>query len=135
MARAKSKITPLRAALVMTTVVIVAIGLVLFLLRPWAADEVRQDASFEGVITVSGTTLCLPHRDTSGPQTLECAIGLKDAEGRHYALSDTDPTYKNTGSIPMNTQVVVTGTLKTVPDEKYATVGTIAVTSVTLSAN
>ncbi|MBX4189423.1 hypothetical protein KW785_02405 [Candidatus Parcubacteria bacterium] len=37
-------------------------------------------------ITVEGTWECLPHKDTSGPQTLECAFGLKTDKGLHYAL-------------------------------------------------
>lgn len=36
--------------------------------------------------TLTGTYVCLPHRDTSGPQTMECAFGLKTASGEHYAL-------------------------------------------------
>lgn len=37
-------------------------------------------------VTLSGTSVCLPHRDASGPQTMECAFGLKAADGTHYAL-------------------------------------------------
>lgn len=36
--------------------------------------------------TLKGEYTCLPHRDTSGPQTMECALGLKMAEGVYYAL-------------------------------------------------
>ena len=51
------------------------------------------DAGNEGVttpperITIEGQYECLPHRDTSGPQTLECATGLLGEDGKHYALS------------------------------------------------
>ena len=39
-------------------------------------------------ITVEGVWECLPHRDTSGPQTMECAFGVKsDGAGLHYAIS------------------------------------------------
>jgi hypothetical protein len=38
-------------------------------------------------ITVSGLWECLPHKDTSGPQTTECAFGIaKDQSDGHYAL-------------------------------------------------
>ncbi len=37
-------------------------------------------------ITVTGTYECLPKRDTSGPQTMECAFGIKQDDGVHYAL-------------------------------------------------
>lgn len=36
--------------------------------------------------TLVGEYLCLPHVNTSGPQTLECALGLKTDSGEYYAL-------------------------------------------------
>lgn len=36
--------------------------------------------------TLEGEVVCLPHKDTSGPQTLECGFGLKADDGAHYAL-------------------------------------------------
>lgn len=36
--------------------------------------------------TLSGEYVCLPHRDTRGPQTLECAFGMKTDVGEYYAL-------------------------------------------------
>lgn len=34
----------------------------------------------------SGTYVCLPHKDQSGPQTLECAFGIHLDDGSHYGL-------------------------------------------------
>lgn len=36
--------------------------------------------------TLTGVQTCLPHKNTSGPQTLECAIGMKTDAGEYYAL-------------------------------------------------
>lgn len=36
--------------------------------------------------TLSGEVVCLPHADTDGPQTMECAYGLKTESGEYYAL-------------------------------------------------
>lgn len=36
--------------------------------------------------TLSGEFLCLPHVDTAGPQTDECAFGLKTDAGEYYAV-------------------------------------------------
>jgi hypothetical protein len=36
--------------------------------------------------TLTGEYVCLPHKDTRGPVTLECAFGLKTESGEHYAL-------------------------------------------------
>lgn len=39
-----------------------------------------------GQVTLRGETVCLPHKDTDGPTTLECAFGLRTANGDYYAL-------------------------------------------------
>lgn len=46
--------------------------------------------------SLSGEYVCLPHVDTEGPQTMECAFGLKTDEGEYYAvdlhlMSQPDP--------------------------------------------
>ncbi len=38
-------------------------------------------------VTLSGTYVCLPHLDTSGPQTMECAFGFKTDDGVYYAVN------------------------------------------------
>ena len=37
-------------------------------------------------IELRGTEICLPHKNQSGPQTLECAMGLKATDGKNYGL-------------------------------------------------
>lgn len=39
------------------------------------------------LVSLRGEYLCLPHVNTSGPQTEECAFGLKTDDGMYYALS------------------------------------------------
>lgn len=84
----------------------------------------------KGDVTVKGEIMCLPHKNTTGPQTMECAYGLKAAGGEYYGLSDKDPEYKNISGVPMNKQVEVTGSLKLNTDNKYDTIGTIYITSI-----
>ena len=43
-------------------------------------------ASFTVRATLSGVYLCLPHVDTTGRQTDECALGLKTDVGAYYAV-------------------------------------------------
>jgi hypothetical protein len=50
--------------------------------------------------TLSGEVVCLPHADTDGPQTMECAIGLKTDTGEHYAL---DLNLMSEEHVPLNT--------------------------------
>jgi len=79
-------------------------------------------------ITVTGEVTCLPHKDTSGPQTLECAIGIRDDKGVNYALYSEDPT--QTGSLT-GKRAQVTGRLQGAdPNSKYDTAGTLHVQSI-----
>lgn len=81
-------------------------------------------------ITMSGEMVCLPHRDQSGPQTMECAYGLKTPEGVYYALRDSDPTYKNISGLPTGTTVTITGIFHAQEDTKYPTEGVIEIQTV-----
>ncbi len=85
-------------------------------------------------VTVRGAIACLPKRGT-GPQTMECAIGLRSQEGRHYGLKDLfekDPTYSFSQT---DKRVEVVGTLVQEdmrgPDgNQYDIVGVIVVDSI-----
>ncbi len=83
-------------------------------------------------ITVTGKVICLPHKDTSGPQTLECAFGIKNTAGTNYALND--PEMKYVTNLQMDTEVTITGMLNTAsatdPQQKYDIAGTIEMNSV-----
>ncbi len=84
----------------------------------------------KNTVSVVGEILCLPHKNQNGPQTMECAYGLKAQNGVYYGLSDTDPGYKNIMGIPMNSKVEVTGAIDLKADSKYDTIGTISVKSI-----
>lgn len=77
-------------------------------------------------ITVTGMTICLPHRNTSGPQTMECALGLKGDDGKNYGLND--PGWKYLINLGNNKNVKVTGSLDSREDIKYDSVGVITIT-------
>lgn len=81
--------------------------------------------------TLRGTYVCLPHRDTSGPQTMECAFGLQTEVGEYYALDfgeDGDMTQFKSGE-----EAFLTGTitpieaLSTDQWQKYDIVGILSV--------
>lgn len=48
---------------------------------PQVVDSTPQN------VTLSGTYTCLPHKDTTGPQTEECAFGFKADTGEYYAVN------------------------------------------------
>jgi hypothetical protein len=82
-------------------------------------------------MTVTGNLTCLPHSNTQPgqPVTLECATGLKTADGRHYALLNLSSKDANTD---FSKQVTVSGDV--VPpsaDERYDIEGTIVVKAFT----
>lgn len=53
----------------------------------WLITKVQEGAiSTPQRISVEGSRICLPHRDTTGPQTLECALGIQGDDGENYAL-------------------------------------------------
>lgn len=83
--------------------VLVALAIVAFFVfrakRP--ASEVMDGqslgASAEATV-IEGEVVCLPHRDTTGPTTLECAYGVKTDEGNYYGLDGSQlPTEKQGG--------------------------------------
>lgn len=107
-------------------ITLIVVGILLFkLLEPKPVV-----APVEGSISVKGTTLCLPHTDTDGPQTLECAYGLKDEKGQYYAIRDLDPTYKNISRLAMNSEVTLVGNFRQETSKTYPIVGAIEISEI-----
>lgn len=82
------------------------------------------------IINLRGKIVCLPKKDTSGPQTEECAYGLQISETIHYALTNLN---EEGGGDPSNTGdlVIVTGTLSPpAAEEIYDVAGTIDVQAI-----
>ncbi len=73
-----------------TIVVLLVVGVIVgfYSLNDYIYREKQGDGmNFEPYrATLTGVQVCLPHKDTSGPQTLECAIGMKTDVGEYYAL-------------------------------------------------
>lgn len=96
----------------------------------------RQASAPSSVVPVDGSTVsltgeftCLPHKDTSGPQTMECAFGLK-AGDTYYALGDSTSDYSLLSKLVTGQTVSVTGTFKANPSSNYQDIGTVTVTSI-----
>ncbi len=68
--------------------------------------------------TLTGTYLCLPHTNTSGPQTLECAFGLQTDEGTYYAL-DFNLLPNAVQTLQTGSTITATGTVT--PIERLST--------------
>lgn len=112
---------------ILATVII--FGIVAFLVTRGSHAPAVSGHSSEGKATIKGIATCLPHKDTGGSQTMECAIGLKSDKGEYYSLSDKDSTYSNISLIQTGKQYEITGNLEERSDPKYQTAGILRVDS------
>ncbi len=86
--------------------------------------------------TTEGKLVCLPHKNTSGPITLECAIGLKTLANEHYALDTAAFASSILLELSMDQNIAVTGTVTPLAQvldtsvKKYDIVGVIHVMNV-----
>lgn len=78
-----------------------------------AVPDVPKEAMLRGIFE------CLPHKNTSGPQTLECAFGVKADDGAHYALDFSAVPFEDYSGIPTGERLALSGTL--VPIEQLST--------------
>lgn len=83
--------------------------------------------------TLSGEYVCLPHADQSGPQTLECAFGIKTDSGEYYAV-DFNLVSGEIPNVIMGDRFSVSGIITPIENlssdqwRKYAVEGIISVT-------
>lgn len=94
-------------------IVIIFIAVIFGIMRSISNKPVVETPSPGPVMTevdLIGTYVCLPHRNTSGATTMECAFGLQVENGDYYALDMSAVTFPadsfNTGD-----KIRVTGKL------------------------
>lgn len=73
-------------ALAVVTMLVLAVGYLLVLQLVGGGREALVDPT-PLPMTLTGTFMCLPHIDTSGPQTEECAFGIQVDTGEFYAVN------------------------------------------------
>jgi heat shock protein HslJ len=132
------KFHPKHKASVMTisaVVLIVLIGFVVYAFVKTSEPPVNQGIAVGEPYsaTLTGTYLCLPHKDTKGPQTQECALGLETEKGVYYALdfnmlSQPLPTIAGGERITASGTVVPVQALSSDNWQKYPIVGIFSVT-------
>ena len=90
-------------------------------------------ADFGQTISVNGRIVCLPHKDKTGPQTEECAIGLEGDDSYFYGLKDLSQEQLINGTLSTQTRITAQGVLEApAANDRYDIVGTINVDSVTV---
>ncbi|MBI2030005.1 hypothetical protein HYT05_00090 [Candidatus Kaiserbacteria bacterium] len=83
--------------------------------------------------TISGQYVCLPHVDTTGPQTEECAFGLKTDAGEYYAVNfgqsaDAMQQFQSGAHIRAEGFIVIKEALSTDHWQKYDMEGIFTIT-------
>lgn len=84
-------------------------------------------------VTMEGEIVCLPNKNTKGPQTLECAYGIKTNDGNYYSLdtypmSATPPKYNVGDRIKANGVLVPIEQISTDTWDKYNIKGIFSAT-------
>lgn len=82
-------------------------GLVL-LLPACASQEGAAPADTPEELTLTGTFMCLPHKEQGEFETMECAFGMQTADGKYYAV---DLGLSSEGGVepPMGEEFTATG--------------------------
>lgn len=86
-------------------------------------------------VTLSGTYGCLPHLDTTGPQTEECAFGFQSDDGVYYAVNfgasaDAMSQFQSGAHVTAEGFVVIKEALSTNQWDKYNMKGMFTITKV-----
>ncbi|HSE56656.1 MAG TPA: hypothetical protein VLB02_01050 [Candidatus Paceibacterota bacterium] len=121
--------------IVLTIIVVALLGGAVWMHQNRVQDTIGDDSAWNDYmnkqVTIEGTLTCLPHKDTSGPTTLECAFGLVTDAGQYYAFDTSRTDLEQTGD-----RVRVTGVVTPVESlsanqwQNYNIVGIITVASV-----
>ena len=91
--------------------------------------EEIQPYKVETNIELNATQVCLKHTDQTGPQTEECALGLKDEDtGKFYFIKNPEKIE----GLPKDQVVQIKGILTENDDTKYIQEGTVEIVSLSI---
>lgn len=98
-------------------IVLIALAVIAFFtFRTNRPDEVAPPAgeplgAQTQMVVREGVVTCLPHRNTTGPTTMECAYGLKTDSGEYYGLDASALPTDKQGGYDVGQQVSFEGVL------------------------
>jgi hypothetical protein len=123
--------------IIMLFVAIVVIGIVIISVG-FKKEKAELDPTPKNV-TLSGVYVCLPHKDTTGPQTEECAFGIKTDDGDYYAVNfgqsaDAMNQFQSGSRIKAEGFTVIKEALSTNQWDKYNMKGIFTVTKMISSS-
>ncbi|HJP81128.1 MAG TPA: hypothetical protein VJ841_01885 [Candidatus Saccharimonadales bacterium] len=121
-----------RKPLIITLVVILLIAaasLAIYLTGAYKKlTESQNQTPVTPTVSYSGKIVCLPPKDSNGPHTLECALGLQTDANTYYGLSGATGSDLADAS-GSDKKVKVTGELQEIGSDKYKMSGVITVKS------
>ena len=97
---------------------LIALGVIAYFVfreRPVATPEGAVGGVSRQEVIMEGEVVCLPHRNTSGPTTMECAYGLRDDLGNYYGLDATNLSSTTPPEYEVGDRISIEGEL--VPQE------------------
>lgn len=122
---------------------IIALGVIAYFIFKSPTTMKRQETTppapaVEGVqgqqTVTEGEVVCLPHRVTTGPTTMECAYGIRTDDGKYYGLNTTNLPSNNPPEYQVGDRISVEGQILTgdqIPSnfaQTYNVTGMISVT-------
>jgi hypothetical protein len=129
----------MKKILILAGVAVVAVVMLVggfFILNSYIYQE-KQDGTNSSVepyrAILSGEYVCLPHADKSGPETMECAFGIRTDLGEYFAvdfslMSETNPGIEVGERFSANGTVTPIEMLSAYQWQKYDVVGIFSVT-------
>ena len=90
-------------------ILLLFVGGFLIFLRNFYKQEIETPIQEPGPIRISGEYVCLPHKNKTGPQTLECALGIKANEGNYYSLDTQSIDQDKVMSLQTGQKILVEG--------------------------
>lgn len=120
---------------VIVLAILTIVGLTLVSSVAVQQSKKSADTGRASVVNLEGESVCLPKKDTTGPQTEECASGIKVGEGIYYALANLEAQEAKAGSQPVSTgdTVIVSGHLiAPAGNGIYDIAGTVSVRSISI---
>jgi hypothetical protein len=115
--------TPLFA--IIAAIIVIAVASFTYFVISYNNGMANNTAMHE--VTIEGKVVCLQHRNTSGAQTLECAVGLQSTDGKYYSISSDPSDITISAAAGSDRKIRIRGLLTEKADSKYISDGVITV--------
>lgn len=107
-------------------VTLLAVGVSFFISETLMAPDGPRFQDGQEVV-LDGQLTCLPHHNTDGPVTLECAMGFRDSEGDYYGVLDNTPDQIFISGVEHGKDIKISGIFTAETSPRYQQMGVIEV--------